>query len=222
MSDLRDFIKENKLKITISGPGRTKDKILTEINMITNDAKVRSKKYMLSTGQDDKNKAVRGTVSRSWRPARFNFHKAYDSIQFRVSTPFGLLIAFGHCGGTGTYTWGGACACVGPCRSGPLHFDSELSRTFELSRPIAACRARGLSGAACPAACRGAAAACRGLARTRVPSIYSLGLVSSALGVLVTSPVSKVKATGLQLEREQLFGNGFRSDMAGALQRRGH
>ena len=38
MSDLRDFIKENKLKITTSGPGRTKDKILAEIKaMITND-----------------------------------------------------------------------------------------------------------------------------------------------------------------------------------------
>ena len=38
MSDLRDFIKENNLKITTSGPGRTKDKILTEIkSMITNE-----------------------------------------------------------------------------------------------------------------------------------------------------------------------------------------
>ena len=38
MSDLRDFIKENNLKITTSGPGRTKDKILAEIKaMITND-----------------------------------------------------------------------------------------------------------------------------------------------------------------------------------------
>ena len=35
MSDLRDFIKENKLKITTSGPGRTKDKILAEIKAIT-------------------------------------------------------------------------------------------------------------------------------------------------------------------------------------------
>ena len=38
MSDLLDFIKENNLKITTSGPGRTKDKILAEIKaMITND-----------------------------------------------------------------------------------------------------------------------------------------------------------------------------------------
>ena len=35
MSDLRDFIKENKLKITTSGPGRTKDKILAEIKAMT-------------------------------------------------------------------------------------------------------------------------------------------------------------------------------------------
>jgi hypothetical protein len=38
MSDLCDFMKENKLKITTSGPGRTKDKILAEIKaMTTND-----------------------------------------------------------------------------------------------------------------------------------------------------------------------------------------
>ena len=35
MSDLRDFIKENNLKITTSGPGRTKDKILAEIKAMT-------------------------------------------------------------------------------------------------------------------------------------------------------------------------------------------
>ena len=35
MSDLRDFIKENKLKITTSGPGRSKDKILAEIKAMT-------------------------------------------------------------------------------------------------------------------------------------------------------------------------------------------
>ena len=35
MTDLRDFIKENKLKITTSGPGRTKDKILAEIKAMT-------------------------------------------------------------------------------------------------------------------------------------------------------------------------------------------
>ena len=35
MSDLRDFIKENKLEITTSGPGRTKDKILAEIKAMT-------------------------------------------------------------------------------------------------------------------------------------------------------------------------------------------
>ena len=37
MSDLRNFIKENKLKISTSGPGRTKDKILAEIKATTND-----------------------------------------------------------------------------------------------------------------------------------------------------------------------------------------
>ena len=35
MSDMRDFIKENNLKITTSGPGRTKDKILAEIKAMT-------------------------------------------------------------------------------------------------------------------------------------------------------------------------------------------
>ena len=35
MSDLRNFIKENNLKITTSGPGRTKDKILAEIKAMT-------------------------------------------------------------------------------------------------------------------------------------------------------------------------------------------
>jgi|SouAtlMetagenome_1021521.scaffolds.fasta_scaffold41847_2 hypothetical protein len=35
MSDLRDFIKENKLEITTSGPGRTKNKILAEIMAMT-------------------------------------------------------------------------------------------------------------------------------------------------------------------------------------------
>eukprot|EP00966_Prymnesium_polylepis_P168878 3904665-Prymnesium_polylepis.2 len=38
MNDLRDFIKEKKLKISTSGPGRTKDKILAEIKaMMTNE-----------------------------------------------------------------------------------------------------------------------------------------------------------------------------------------
>jgi hypothetical protein len=43
MSDLRDFIKENKLKITTSGPGRTKDKILAEIKAMTTNDEVTDK-----------------------------------------------------------------------------------------------------------------------------------------------------------------------------------
>jgi hypothetical protein len=35
ISDLRYFIKENKLEIMTSGPGRTKDKILAEIKVMT-------------------------------------------------------------------------------------------------------------------------------------------------------------------------------------------
>ena len=43
MSDLRDFIKENKLKITTSGPGRTKDKLLAEIKAMTTNDEVTDK-----------------------------------------------------------------------------------------------------------------------------------------------------------------------------------
>eukprot|EP00966_Prymnesium_polylepis_P183057 4241905-Prymnesium_polylepis.1 len=34
LRDLRDFIKDNKLEITTSGPGRTKENILVEIRAI--------------------------------------------------------------------------------------------------------------------------------------------------------------------------------------------
>jgi hypothetical protein len=35
MNDLRNFIKDNNLKISTSGPGRSKDKILAEIKAMT-------------------------------------------------------------------------------------------------------------------------------------------------------------------------------------------
>ena len=70
MSDLRDFIKENKLKITTSGPGRTKDKILAEIKaMTTNEvtdkssiqelrAYIQMKKLDIKTAGKGRTKAV--------------------------------------------------------------------------------------------------------------------------------------------------------------------
>ena len=70
MSDLRDFIKENNLKITTSGPGRTKDKILAEIKaMTTNEvtdkssiqelrAYIQMKKLDIKTAGKGRTKAV--------------------------------------------------------------------------------------------------------------------------------------------------------------------
>ena len=70
MSDLRDFIKENNLKITTSGPGRTKDKILAEVKaMTTNEvtdkssiqelrAYIQMKKLDIKTAGKGRTKAV--------------------------------------------------------------------------------------------------------------------------------------------------------------------
>ena len=69
MSDLRDFIKENKLKITTFGPGRSKDKILAEIKAMTNEvtdkssiqelrAYIQVKKLDIKTAGKGRTKAV--------------------------------------------------------------------------------------------------------------------------------------------------------------------